>query len=104
MLESLSVYDLWINFNHVLSTTMEKHIPTKMLSLNNNIPWFKQTHKRAARHKRRAYDKAKSTNAPGYWEVYRKLRRSLDRSLRKCRREHLKAIGDNLMTSNSKPF
>ena len=69
-----------------------------------NIPWFKQTHKRAARHKCRAYAKAKSTNAPGDLEVYRKLRRSLDRSLRKCKSEHLKAIGDYLMTSNSKPF
>ena len=52
MLESLSVNDLWINLKHVLSTTMEKNIPTKMISLNTNIPWFKQTHKRAARHKR----------------------------------------------------
>ena len=104
MLESLSVNDLWMNFRHVLSTTMEKHIPSKMISLNTNIPWFRQTDKRAARHKRRAYDKAKSPNAPGDWEVYRKLRRSLDRSLRKCRSEHIKAIGDNLMTSNSKPF
>ena len=104
MLESLSVNDLLINFKHVLSTTMEKHIPTKMISLNTNIPWLRQTHKRAARHRRRAYDKAKSTNAPGDGEVYRKLRRSFDRSLWKCRSEHLKAIGDNLMTSNSKPF
>ena len=56
MLESLSVNDLWINFEHVLSTTMEKHIPTKMISLNTNIPWFRQTHKRAVRC--RAYDKA----------------------------------------------
>ena len=104
MLESLSVNDLWINFKHVLSTTMEKHIPTKMISINTNIPWFKQTHKGDARHTRTAYDKAKSTNAPCDWDVYRKLRRSIDRSLRKYRSEHLKAIGDNLMTSNSKPF
>ena len=104
MLEYLSVNDLWINFKHVLSTTMEKHIPTKMISLNTNIPWHRQTRKRAARLKRRAYDKAKSTNAPGDWEVHRKLRRSLDRSLRKCRSEHRKANGDNLMTSNSKSF
>ena len=54
--------------------------------------------------KRRAYDKAKSTNAPGDWEAYRKLRRSFDRSLRKCRSEHIKTIGDNQMTNNSKPF
>ena len=66
MLESLSVNDLWINLKHVLSTTMEKHIPTMMISLNTNIPWFMQTHKR------RAYGKAKSTNAPGDWDVYRK--------------------------------
>ena len=104
MLESLFVCDLWINFKNVLSTTMEKHIPPKMISLNTNIPRFRQTHKRAARHIRRAYDKVKSTNAPSDWEVHRKLRRSLDRSLRKCRSEHLKAIGDNLVTSNSKPF
>ena len=75
MLESLSVNDLWINIKHVLSTTMEKHIPTKMISLNTNISWFRKTHRRAARHKRRANDKAKSTNAPGDCEVNRKLRR-----------------------------
>ena len=44
MLESLSANDLWINFKHVLSTTMEKHISTKMISLNTNVPWFRQTH------------------------------------------------------------
>ena len=42
MLESLSVDDLWINVEHVLSATMEKHIPTRMISLNTNIPWLKQ--------------------------------------------------------------
>ena len=89
MLKSLSVNDLWINFKHVLSTTMEKHIPTKMISLNTNIPWLRQTHKRAARHKRRAYDMAKNTNAAGVWEVYGKLRHSIDRSIWKCRSEHL---------------
>ena len=104
MLESLSVNDLWMNFKHVLSTTMEKYISSKMISLNTNVSWLRQSHKRAARHKRRAYDKAKSTNAPGDWEVHRKLRRSLDRFLRKCRSEHIEAIGDNLLTSNFKPF
>ena len=47
---------------------------------------------------------AKSTNAPGDWEVHRKLRRSFDRSLRKCRCGRIKAIGDNIMTSNFMPF
>ena len=81
-----------------------KSIPTMMISPNTNIPWFKQTHKRAARHKCRSYDKAKSTNAPSDWETNKKLRRSVDCSIRKCRSEHLQAIGDNLMTSNPKPF
>ena len=66
MLELLSVNDLRINFKHVLSTTMEKHIPNKVISHNTNIPWLRQTHKRAVRHKRRA-------NAPGDLEVHRNL-------------------------------
>ena len=76
---------------------MEKHITTYMISLNANISWIEQTHKLAARHMRRAYDKANSMNAPGDWEVHRKLKRSLHRSLRKCRSEQLMAIGDNNM-------
>ena len=104
MLESLSVNEFWMNFKQVLSTTMERHILTKMINLNTNIPWFRKTHKRAARYKRSAYDKARRTNSPDDWEVYWKLRRSLDCSLRKCRSEHLKANGDNLITSNSMPF
>ena len=83
---------------------VKKYIQTKMISTNTNIPWFRQTHKQAARHNRRAYDKAKRIDAPGYWEVYRKLRLSLGRSLWKCKSEHLKAIGNNLMTCNPKPF
>ena len=79
---------------------MEKHIPSKMISPNANIPWFMQTHKRAARHRCRAFDKAKSTNAPFDWDSNRKFGYSLDCSLRKYRSEHLKAIGDHLMTSN----
>ena len=104
MLESLSVSNLWINIEHVQSATMERHIPTKMVSPNINIPWFKQAHRRAARHNRRAYDKAKSANAPGDWEVHGEVRRSLDRSLRNCRSVHLKAIGDKLITNNTKRF
>ena len=38
MLESLSLNDLRINFIHALSIMVEKHIPTKMISLNTNIP------------------------------------------------------------------
>ena len=41
-----------IKFTTTTTTTMEKDIPNKMISLNTNIPWFKQTHRRAARHKR----------------------------------------------------
>ena len=100
----MSVNDLWINFKHVLSTIMEKHVPNKMISLNTNIPWYNQTNKRAARNKCTAYGKAKSTNDLGEWKDNKKLMCSLDRSLRKCRSEHLMAIGDNAMTSNSKPF
>ena len=44
MLESLSVNDLWINLKHVLSTTMDKHILTKIISPNTIISWSKQTH------------------------------------------------------------
>ena len=63
-----------------------KHIPTKMISPDTNFLWLRQAHKQA-----------KSTNASGDWEFIRKLRRFLDRS-------HLMAVGDNLMTRNSKPF
>ena len=75
-----------------------------MISPNSNIPWFKQSHKRVAGQKRRAYDKAKHTDAPDDWDYYRQLRRSLDRSLRKSRSEHVQGIGESLSTSNTKPF
>ena len=103
MLEMLSVNNLWINLKHVLSSTTVKHIPTEINSPHTNIPWLRQTHKLAVRHKHRADDKAKRTNAPGDWEVHRKLRHYLHRSIRKCRSEHLKAISNNLMRSNPKP-
>ena len=89
---------------HDLSTMMEKYIPTKMISHNINILWFKKLINELPDINVEPMTRQKGTNSPGDWEVYGKLRRSLDRSLRKCRSEHLKVIGDNLMISNSKPF
>ena len=102
MLESLPVNDLWINFKQILSTTMEKLIPTQMISPNTNMPWSRHTHKGAARHRRRSYYKAKSTNAPTDFEVHMKLKRSLDHSIWKHRSDKLKAIGDNLKAIGDK--
>ncbi|XP_038074867.1 uncharacterized protein LOC119742770 [Patiria miniata] len=95
---------LWLGFKHALTTAMERHIPTKMTSTNSSLPWFKQSHKCIMRRKRKAYDKARSTGATSDWEIFRQLRRLLDRTLRKSRSKHLLDLGENLTSNNTKPF
>ena len=103
-LASWSVDQLWTGFKKVLETSIEKHIPSKMISPNCNLPWFKQSHKRSERHKRKAYDKAKQTGSLSDWGTYKQHRRSLDRSLRSSRSNYVREVGENLSTNNTKPF
>ena len=95
---------LWMGFKHALTAAMERHIPSKTTSSNSNLPWFKHSHKRIMRRKRKAYDKARRTGTSSDWEVFRRLRRLLDRSLRKSRSEYLQDIDENLTSKNTKPF
>ena len=54
-----SVDELWLGFKDTLLSAMERHIPSKMVQQNVSQPWFKQSHKRTIRRKRRAYNKAR---------------------------------------------
>lgn len=101
---SSSVGQLWTGFKNVLLSAMDRHIPSKMTKPNSSLPWFKQSHKRALRRKRRAYNKARRTGLETDWKRYRDLRRSSDRSLRKSRSDYLSEVGENLTSSNTKPF
>ena len=104
MLVSMSANQLWTGFKSTLVKAMDKHIPSKMSRPNSSVPWFHQDHKRLAIHKRKAYDKAKQTGSLSDWEVYKNIRRLLDRSLRKSRSTYLHNVGENLATSNPRPF
>ncbi|KAJ8045271.1 hypothetical protein HOLleu_08248 [Holothuria leucospilota] len=104
MLVSMSANQLWMGFKSTLVKAMDKHIPSKMSRPNSSVPWFHQDHKRLAIHKRKAYDKAKQTGSLSDWEVYKNIRRLLDRSLRKSRSTYLHNVGENLATSNPRPF
>ena len=101
---SSSVNELWLNFKQILSHAVDQHIPSKMVKPNTSLPWFKQSHKRGLRRKRKAYNKARKTGLDADWETFRNLRRTSDRSLRKSRSEYLHDVGENLTTNNTKPF
>ncbi len=102
--DNSSANDLWLGLKDNLLSTMNRHIPSKMIKPNTNLPWFKQSHKRTIRRKHRAYNRARRTGLDSDWENFKGIRRSSDRELRRARSDYLHEVGENLTSSNTKPF
>ena len=100
------VESMWEIFKTTLSNSMEKNIPSKLVSKKKNSrPWINTATRRALRNKQKLYRKAKRSGNDEGWAQFRKLRRTLERRIRKQHRDYVSGtIGASLETNNSKPF
>ena len=103
---SNDVESMWETFKTTLSNSMEKNIPSKLVSKKKNSrPLINTVTRRALRKKQKLYRKAKRSGNDEGWAQFRKLRRTLERRIRKQHRDYVSGtIGASLETNNSKPF
>ena len=76
----LTVDEMWNSFKNCLKTSMDKHIPSKLVCKQNKTPWIDEKVKRSHRKKQRAYNKARKTGRVEDWSNFRKLRKSTHRT------------------------
>ena len=79
------VETLWSLFHNKLLGLMDIFIPTKIKQTNFRKPWINHKIKKLSRQKRRAYNRARSTNFPHYWSHFKVLKKEMQRE---CRRSY----------------
>lgn len=87
-----SVEQLWSKFKIKLQEVMDTHIPSKMVTSKNKLPWLNQRVKRSLRHKQKAYNKARASRKPEDWETFREHRRTTHKTTRQAHRNHVRKI------------
>ena len=96
---------LWQEFQDVLQSAIDSHIPSKMSSTRYNLPWVDSTVRRSIRKKQRLYNKARKSGSRVAWEKFKHLRRSIDKKIKKAHQQYVhEVIGESLKSENTKPF
>ncbi len=92
--------DLWQTLKGGILNSMEKNIPSKMITNNNSSPWMTQEIKRAHKRKQRAFNRFKKSGDPVDEENFRKIRKEINNQTRKTRRRYVRRTCE----SSSKGF
>ena len=105
-ISSNDVESMWETFKTTLSNSMEKKIPSKLVSKKKNSRlWINTATRRALRKKQKLYRKAKRSGNYEDWAQFRKFRRTLERRIRKQHRDCVSGtIGASLEANTSKSF
>jgi hypothetical protein len=78
------VNDMWNFFHKNMEELQDKHIPSKMVTANNKVPWVDVSTRRGIRRKHRAYNRAKHTHDPKDWHKYRDLKHLVQKRIRQA--------------------
>ena len=85
-----TVEELWTQFKENLTSVMDKHIPSKMVSNKNKSPWINHKIKKMHRRKQKAYNKARKTGDEADWEVFRQIRKDTFKMTRSAHRAYVR--------------
>jgi hypothetical protein len=81
--EMVTVDEMWDDFSSRVKGTMDRNIPTKIVTPHKKVPWFDRNVSRIYRKKKKAYIKAKHSNSVEDWETFRSYRKLLNRQSRR---------------------
>ena len=77
---SSSTEQNWNNFKHIITSTIEEHIPTKQTSGRYHLPWLTRNTKRLINKMKRVCRKAKASGKSKHWDEFHDLRRQCQRT------------------------
>lgn len=88
-----------------IEKTLNKYVPSKMVSSRYRPPWLNTEIKRACRKKQRLYNKARRSNKTCDWTKYKDHKREVTRIIRGARSKYINDIlEEGLQNNDSKPF
>ena len=83
---------------------MEKHVPHKLTSQRFNQTWVNSRIKRLSRKKKRAFKKAKTSNAKEDWDFFKKLKKEAQSECRLAYNSYVSSTLEEDYPSNPKKF
>ena len=103
--ETKSVDENWTYFKTALFSTLNKHIPQKLVCRRWNIPWMTAVIRKQIRKKQRLYNKAKKSGKDSDWKDFRDLRKHIKGILEKAHSSYVENILDvNLDGENKQEY
>ena len=100
-LPSLSVEEGWSIFKAKLQTTIDKHIPSKMTSSRQHLPWITPSIRRMIKKQQRLYNKAKKTRKSKYWDTFHCLKHDTHKALQNADNTYLSNIFTTSLEENN---
>ncbi|XP_072039626.1 uncharacterized protein [Amphiura filiformis] len=89
---NVSVEEMWSEFKSHLNTTMDKYIPSKIMSKQNKTPWISPTIKRMQRRKQRAYNKARKSGNSSDWDNFTSIRKDTHKVTKFSYRKYVRDV------------
>ena len=100
-----SVNENWLKLKSILKQCLDKFIPTKMTSPQENLPWLSKSLLASIQKKASLYSKAKRMNKADLWEKYKLCKRQTQRAIKSARWSFLKnKLSESLEQKNSIPL
>ena len=99
------VNSAWNSFKTNTLKIIDKHVPSKLSSSRNNLPWFNHTLKKMSKKKQKLFNQAKKSSQQEDWETFRKHKKETLSSIKKAHKDYLSDIlNKSLKEKNPKPF
>lgn len=90
-----------INITCFISSLCTRFIPHKTITVRQSQPpWFHNDLRKIIRRRKRAYDRAKSSNSPTHWTAYKKIRNESISLLRKSKQSYTENLAEKLQSDN----
>ena len=102
--QSRSVSQLWQEFKQAVEKAVIDHVPHKLNSSRNRLPWLNKQIKKDMKVRKRLYNKAKRSNIEHDWDAYRKKRNSINNKLKDAHNNYYRRLFDTSFSGNRRQF
>jgi hypothetical protein len=94
----------WCYIRDNLFKIMDANVPSRMTKGNRRLPWITVSIKRLLRKRDRLYKKARKSNDPKLWAVFRKHRNMVASTLEKAHKDYINNVVGDSLSENPKTF
>lgn len=99
-----SIEENWSMFKEEVLTLTNKYIPLRIISSNNQSPWYTISIKRLANKKKRLFRAAKSSRSPERWSAYREAESNYKVCVAEAKSKFLNVTLPSMLITNPRQF